>query len=41
MPALQRERPVNPKRSRRSMVAALEVAQRSFESAGDRRECDI
>lgn len=30
------QRPVNPERSRRSMAAALEAAQRSFESAGDR-----
>jgi hypothetical protein len=37
MSALQRERPVNPVRSRRSLVAALEAAQRSFESAGVRR----
>ena len=34
--ALQRERPVNSELSRRSTAAALEAAQRSFESAGDR-----
>ncbi len=38
--ALQRERPVNPERSRRSMAAALESVQRSFESAGDRPKAD-
>ena len=32
----QRERPVNPERSRSSLAAALEASQRSFESAGDR-----
>lgn len=34
--ALQRERPVNPERSRSSWVAALEASQQSFKSAGER-----
>lgn len=40
MPALQRERPVNPERSHLCMAAALEAVQRSFESAGDRPKGD-
>lgn len=38
--ALQREGPVNPERSHRCMAAALEAAQLSFESAGDRPTAD-
>lgn len=36
----QREQPVTPKRPRRSMAAALEAAQQSFESAGDQSSMD-
>lgn len=41
VPAWRRERPVNPERSHRCMAAALEAAQRSFVSAGDRPFGDI
>jgi len=38
---MQRERPVNPERSHRCMAAALEAAQLSFESAGDRPGAEV